>query len=55
MMRTDINLAIVAMVEEPAQTHTNASQEYCYVIEDNSTNPIVRLSTPILVILQLKC
>ncbi|KAJ8985189.1 hypothetical protein NQ317_018218 [Molorchus minor] len=45
MMRNDINLAIVAMVEQPERTVTNASNEYCYVIEESSNNtaPVVRL------------
>ena len=42
MMRTDINLAIVAMVEEPPQAVTNTSQEYCFVIDDaNSSTAVV--------------
>jgi hypothetical protein len=47
MMRTDINLAIVAMVEEPDKATTNTTQEYCFVIDDsnsNSTSSLVRYS-----------
>ncbi|XP_030747496.1 sialin [Sitophilus oryzae] len=41
MMRNDINLAIVAMVEEPTHADTNVSHEYCFVKEDNNnTAPI---------------
>jgi hypothetical protein len=38
MMRTDINLAIVAMVEEPDKATTNTTQEYCFVIDDSNSN-----------------
>lgn len=46
MMRTDINLAIVAMVEEPTQPEmANATDEYCFasdvVIEDGPTRVVV--------------
>lgn len=33
MMRTDINLAIVAMVEEPVVDTSNATDQYCYIDE----------------------
>ncbi|VEN62144.1 unnamed protein product [Callosobruchus maculatus] len=38
MMRNDINLAIVAMVEQPARTYSNSTNEYCFVIEEISNN-----------------
>ncbi|EFA08478.2 Putative inorganic phosphate cotransporter-like Protein [Tribolium castaneum] len=34
MMRTDINLAIIAMVEEPTLSVTNTTQEYCFTLDD---------------------
>lgn len=37
MMRTDINLAIIAMVEEPTLSTTNTTQEYCFVVDDSNT------------------
>ncbi|KAI4454412.1 solute carrier family 17 [Holotrichia oblita] len=45
MMRTDINLAIVAMVEEPTQPEkANATDEYCFssdvVIDDGPTRVV---------------
>ncbi|XP_018561721.1 sialin [Anoplophora glabripennis] len=42
MMRNDINLTIVAMVEQPESKYTNASNEYCYVREEynNNTAPV---------------
>ncbi|XP_018334292.1 sialin isoform X2 [Agrilus planipennis] len=42
MMRTDINLAIVAMVEEPQQTAVNSSSEYCYSVEEKD-DPIQKI------------
>ncbi|XP_050499416.1 sialin isoform X1 [Diabrotica virgifera virgifera] len=38
MMRNDINLTIVAMVEQPQRVVTNASKEYCYVVEETNSN-----------------
>ncbi|XP_060534236.1 sialin [Cylas formicarius] len=38
MMRNDINMAIVAMVEEPPKVDTNLTHEYCFVIEEVSNN-----------------
>ncbi|XP_057664794.1 sialin isoform X1 [Diorhabda carinulata] len=38
MMRNDINIAIVAMVNEPVRTNTTSSNEYCYSVEESSDN-----------------
>ncbi|CAH1118606.1 unnamed protein product [Phaedon cochleariae] len=38
MMRNDINLAIVAMVEQPPRSFTNSTNDYCYVVEESSNN-----------------
>nr|XP_023012618.1 sialin [Leptinotarsa decemlineata] len=38
MMRNDINMAIVAMVEKTDMKQTNATNEYCYIIEETSNN-----------------
>lgn len=40
MMRTDINLAIVAMVEDPKQVEVeNHTNKYCFVTEYNENEP----------------
>lgn len=42
MMRTDINLAIVAMVEDPKQVdNDNYTDNYCFEINENEPTQVV--------------
>lgn len=44
MMRTDINLAIVAMVEEPQVEKSNSTEDFCFPFDDTYENETKEVS-----------